>query len=75
MQEWTQATACTTKVFEWTPGAAGCAQSKETQWAGLMRVTVFGEPVFGEPVPLVLPVTLGFVLHEHHSNKQMTALE
>ena len=28
-------------------------QSKETQWAGLMRVTVFGEPV-----PLVLPVTL-----------------
>ena len=35
-----------------------------------MRVTVFGEPV-----PLVLPVTIGFALHEHHSNIQMTALE
>ena len=31
--------------------------------------------VFGEPVPLVLPVTIGFALHEHHSNIQMTALE
>ena len=31
--------------------------------------------VFGEPVPLVLPVTLGFALHEHHSNIQMTALD
>ena len=48
-----QTNAVIWKVFEWTPGAAGCAQSKETQWAGLRRVTVFGEPV-----PLVLPVTL-----------------
>ena len=47
-------------------GSWVCAHSKETQWAGLRMVTAFGEPV-----PLVLPVTLGFSLHEHHSNIQM----
>ena len=35
-------------------------------------IKIGGQISTGEPVPLVLPVTLGFSLHEHHSNIQMS---